>query len=414
MTITNRRSHFLLAAILTGITAALVAGWLFGPRAVMFLPLGTFFLNALKMIVIPLVMTSMIVGVGSLGDVRRIGRTGTITIVYFMTTTGIAVALGLVLVNITQPGRGVDTMTAEVPERLIGNEAGVWDILLSFVHPSLFGAMADMKVLPVLVFSLAFGAALTMVGPKGSSLLDLIEGANDALLKVVDAVLWIAPIGVFGLVAGQIGKSGGFEGFIPVIKSLAMYSATVVGGLAIHGFIILPLILKLVARRKVFSFIDGAAPAVTTAFSTASSSATLPVSLDSAMGPCGVSPRSARFVLPLGATINMDGTALYEAVAALFIAQVYGIHLSLTQQIIVFAMATLAAVGAAGIPEAGLVTMVLVLTAVGLPIEGIGILLAVDWLLDRCRTSVNVWGDLVGSAVIERLAPPPPAAGSPA
>jgi Na+/H+-dicarboxylate symporter len=399
------KSNALLVAILAGIAAGVLAGWLWGAGAVAVLPLGTFFLNALKMIVVPLVVTSMISGVATLGDIRKVGRTGLFTVAYYVVTTGLAVALGLVLVNIVRPGAGVEILSAGVPEQILGKSADPWQVLLSFVHPSIVQAAADLQVLPILLFSLVFGAALTTLGERGKLALDVFEACNQAIMKVVDLILWLAPIGVFGLVAGQLGKQGGLAGFLPVLKSLGAYAGTVLLGLALHALVVLPLLLWKLGGRAPHVYGRRALTALGTAFATASSSATLPVTLETTIRENRVSPAAARFVLPLGATINMDGTALYEAVAALFIAQAYGIELGPWQQAIVFVTATLAAVGAAGIPQAGLVTMVIVLTAVGLPLEGVGLILTIDWFLDRCRTTVNVWGDMVGAAIVAELRP---------
>jgi Na+/H+-dicarboxylate symporter len=222
-------------------------------------------------------------------------------------------------------------------------------------------------------------------------------------MRLVHWIMLVAPIGIFGLVGARIGKAGGFAGFMPELMALGKYFFTVLFGLALHGLVTLPLILFFIGRRNPIRYGSGVGTALLNAFSTASSSATIPLTMEGVEDQNGISNRVASFVLPLGATINMDGTALYEAVAAMFIAQVYGIELGPVQQFVIFITATLAAVGAAGIPEAGLVTMVIVLKAVGLPIEGIGLILTIDWLLDRFRTTVNVWGDAVGAGVIETL-----------
>ena len=283
------------------------------------------------------------------------------------------------------------------------------------VPRNLFLAMVRMDILPLIVFSLLLGGALTTIGAKGEPLLALFQAGNEAVMKIVHLLILFAPVGIFGLLAGRIGKAGGWAEFWPELVLVGKYCLTVISGLLLHGIVVLPAILFLFGRRNPFVYAKGMAKALLTAFSTASSSGTLPVTMESTIEKNEVSERTSRFVLPLGATINMDGTALYEAVAAIFIAQVYGIHLDFGQQIVILATATLAAIGAAGIPEAGLVTMVIVLKAVGLPIEGISLILIVDWFLDRCRTTVNVWGDSIGAGVIDRYEsevkpPSPPAA----
>ena len=268
---------------------------------------------------------------------------------------------------------------------------------------NLFNAMVNTAILPLIFFSLLLGATLSVLGERGRLAIDFISTLSDAVMRIVHWIMIVAPIGIFGLIAARIGNAGGFSGFMPELLALGKYSFTVVFGLSIHAFIVLPLILLLIGRQNPLRYAKGVGAALLNAFSTASSSATLPLTMEGVQEENGVSNRTASFVLPLGATINMDGTALYEAVAAMFIAQVYGIAMSPVEQAVIFLTATLAAIGAAGIPEAGLVTMVIVLKAVGLPIEGIGLILTIDWLLDRFRTTVNVWGDSVGAGVIETL-----------
>jgi solute carrier family 1 (high affinity glutamate transporter) protein 1 len=219
-------------------------------------------------------------------------------------------------------------------------------------------------------------------------------------MRIVHLIMYFAPLGIFGLIAGKLGSVGGGQAFLFELSKLGKYASTVIIGLLIHGIFVLPLFLLILARKNPLSYFLNMSSALTTAFSTASSSATLPLTMECVERKNLISQRASSFVLPLGATINMDGTALYEAVAAIFIAQSFGIHLGPGQQIIIFFTATLAAIGAAGIPEAGLVTMILVLQSVNLPLEGIGMILTIDWFLDRCRTTVNVWGDSVGAAVI--------------
>ena len=268
---------------------------------------------------------------------------------------------------------------------------------------NVFNAIVRMDILPLIFFSLLIGAALSVLGERGRPAISVISGLNDAVMRLVHWIMVLAPVGIFGLVAARIGHAGGFKGFLPELMAVGKYSFTVVLGLGVHGMVILPLILLLIARRNPLRYFKGMSTALLNAFSTASSSATLPLTMRAVEHENKISNRTGSFVLPLGATINMDGTALYEAIAAMFIAQVYGITLGPVDQAVIFLTATLAAIGAAGIPEAGLVTMVIVLRAVDLPIEGIGLILTIDWLLDRFRTTVNVWGDSVGAGVIESL-----------
>jgi len=409
-------SPLLLVLLVAGALGGAAAGWHWGKDAHdWFGWIGDFFLDALRMVVIPLVMASLVCGVAAIGDIRGLGRAGFVAVVYFLVTMMGAVVLGLVLVTAFEPGVGAGSgaISEEAAAKFEAKAAtGLPELARSFVHPSLLDAMARSMVLPCIVFSLFFGAALTTLGDAGRRLLDLISVANDALMKIVGWLLLLAPVGIFGLVAGRIGATGGGEAAFDEFRKIGRYVVVVVLGLAIHGGIVLPLLLKFVGGRKPLPYARGMLPALVTAFGTASSSATLPVTMACITGPNGVSARSAQFLAPLGATLNMNGTALYEAVAAVFIAQAHGIELGIGALVVVSLTATLAAVGAAGIPEAGLVTMVLVLDAVGLPLSGMGLILAVDWFLDRCRTTVNVWDDGVGAAVLERLAfrngPPAP------
>jgi len=401
----DRTGNYLIVAILIGMILGVVVVALFGEAVLPVKFLGDIFLNALKMVVIPLLFCSMIVGITNLGDVRKLGRTGLKTLLYFLATSSIAVVIGLVLVNIIQPGAGFDTFGASVPHDAIGSESYSFFAWLTDQIPSnIIGAAAETQVLPIIVFALFFGGVLTTIGAKGKPVIEFFEGLNEAIMKIVHIIMWYAPIGIFGLVAGQLAANGGLSGFSGVLSALGKYSLVVLLGLLIHGVIVLPLILKFMGGKSPVEYFVGMSQAVMTAFATASSSATLPVTMDCAEEKNDIDKRSTSFVLPLGATINMDGTALYEAVAAMFIAQAYGIALPIWSQITIFATAVLASVGAAGIPQAGLVTMVLVLQAVGLPLEGIGLILAIDWFLDRCRTAVNVWGDSVGAAVIATTA----------
>ncbi len=277
------------------------------------------------------------------------------------------------------------------------------NVVVGLIPRNLFNSMANNEVLPLIIFSLLLGGVLTTLGKVGKPVIKVFEGLNEAIMKIVHLLMLTAPVGIGALIAGRLGDAGGFSGFGPELIRLGKYSATVIIGLLIHGMIVLPLILRFFGQRNIRRYSLNTAPALTTAFSTASSAATIPLTMQCVTEGSQVSKRTASFVLPLGATINMDGTALYEAVAAIFIAQIYGIDLGSVEMVVIFLTATLAAIGAAGIPEAGLVTMVIVLQAVNLPIEGISLILVIDWFLDRCRTTVNVWGDAVGAAVVDTL-----------
>ena len=398
-----KNKNWLLYFILVGIVLGGICGWWFGPQMTAVDWIGEIFLNALKMLVIPLIVSSLIVGISGLGDITKVGKTGVITLFYFMTTTAFSVVIGLGMVNLMKPGESVE-MVSEIPEGVAGKKGmGITDILQSFVSPNLIKSMMEMDILPIIIFSLVFGGVLTTLGEKGKSVISFFDAVNEAIMKMVHLVLYLAPVGIFALIASKLGAAGGGDAFWAELMKIGKFAFTVIAALLFHGLVVLPAILIFVTRRSPIKFFKGASAALTTAFSTASSSATLPVTIECAEENNKVSRRASLFVLPIGATVNMDGTAMYEAIAAIFIAQMLGIELSFTQQIIIFVTATLAAIGAAGIPEAGLVTMVMVLQSVGLPLEGIGMLLSIDWFLDRCRTTVNVWGDSIGAAVVDKL-----------
>jgi solute carrier family 1 (neuronal/epithelial high affinity glutamate transporter), member 1 len=398
------KKNGLLYLMIAGIFLGIFSGWMFGKTMLTVAWIGEMFLDALKMLVVPLIISSMIVGIAGLGDIRKVGKTGLIALGYFMTTTCIAVAIGLMMVNIIQPGVAVEMTVESVPEKVMGKEAvGITDILKSFVSPNLVQSMVNMDILPLIVFSLVFGGILTTLGEPGKRAIDFFDTVNSAIMKIVHLLMYFAPVGVFALIASKLGAAGGGDLFLAELAKIGKYVATVISALLVHGLLVLPTILYVTTRRNPFIYFKNVVEALTTAFSTASSSATLPVTIECAEENNRVSRKASLFVLPLGATVNMDGTALYESVAALFIAQMLGIELGFGQQMIVFLTATLAAVGAAGIPEAGLVTMVMVLQSVGLPLEGIGMLLSVDWFLDRCRTTINVWGDSIGAGVVDKL-----------
>ena len=399
-----KNKNILLYLTVIGIFFGGLCGWMFGKTMLSVSWLGELFLDALKMLVIPLIISSMIVGIAGLGDIRKVGKIGTITLVYYTMTTAISVAIGLIVVNLIQPGVGMDNSGLTIPERVAAKEAtGLTDVLKSFISPNLIQSMANMDILPLIIFSLIFGGILTTLGDKGKQVINFFDGVNLAIMKMVHLIMYFAPVGIFGLIASKLGAAGGGDLFLLELEKIGKYVLTVLSGLLIHGIVILPVLLYFLAGRNPLVYFKNVVEALMTAFSTASSSATLPVTIECAEKKNSVSRKAALFALPLGATVNMDGTAMYEAVAAIFIAQMFGVELGFAGQMIIFLTATLAAIGAAGIPEAGLVTMVMVLQSVGLPLEGIGMLLAIDWFLDRCRTTINVWGDSIGAAVIDSL-----------
>ena len=397
----NPNNAWLLIGILSGVVLGLLVGWFFSDLALQLAWLGELFLNALSMLVIPLLISAVISGVTSLDNVRHLGRLSAATVAYYFVTVVIAVLIGLVMVNLIQPGVGMPTkdlaVPAEVAEAVADNRFS--DVLLRLIAPNLIAAAGETNLLPLILWSVAFGIALMSLGESGRPAARFFHSFNAGMMKLVSWVMYFAPVGVFGLIAGMFGSAGSTAEFVETVSGVGLHVATVLSGLAVH-FTLLTLILVLLARQSI-GYLGRMLRAVVTAFATASSTATLPITLQCAR-ESGIDERARRFVLPLGSTVNMDGTALYEAAAAMFIAQAYGLELGLGQQAVIVVTATLAAIGAAGIPQAGLVTMIIVLQAVGLPLEGISLLLAVDWFLDRFRTATNVWGDAVGAAVVDR------------
>lgn len=399
----HRHATFLLVFIVIGVIAGVLTGWFFGEAMTSVAWIGKLFLNALKMMILPLILAAVISGVAALGDIRKLGRTGGISLAYYAATTITAVLIGLVMVNIIQPGAGLDFEAPALAETVAAKQdVGIADIVLSLVSPNLIASAAETQLLPIILFAILFSGALTTLGKTGLHVIEFFNGVNEAMMKLVTWLMYTAPLGIFALIASRLGQAGGGDAFLDEISAVGLHVVTVLSGLGIH-FVVLLAIMVLLGRRGP-AYLAGMMRALLTAFGTASSSATLPLTMECAREQ-GIDRRAVRFVLPLGSTVNMNGTALYEAAAAMFIAQAYGIDLSIGEQAIIMVTATLAAIGAAGIPEAGLVTMVIVLKAVGLPLEGIGLLLAVDWFLDRFRTSINVWGDAVGAAVLDRLLP---------
>jgi Na+/H+-dicarboxylate symporter len=535
----GRATFLIIGSIVLAVVVSVVGPTLFGeqfrPIVSVFDVGGEIFLRALQMVVVPLVMASVMSGILGLGDIRKLGRPGAYAVSYYLCTTILAVITGLIVVNIVDPGKGINRQLVEdarqegeetiahvagrtearkirwhnvtgdraqsqgesqnvmIPDegawnvRIIidqvddatspakaqlqwsidgnefidvedgefvaGSDAGIYttkpviplptetgyarilfepgqggtrsiieayvvagapsigeilrNLVLMLFTNNLLGSMVEVNLLPLIVFSILFAGMLTTLGGRTRTITDLIVSINDALMSFILLLMKLAPLGIFCLVAARFSKAQLDGQFLALLKTQAWYMTSVLSGLGIHACVTLPLLLWIFTRRNPYRFMGQMSQAILTAFSTASSTATLPVTMECAEMRAGVSRRSTEFVLPLGATINMDGTALYEAAAAIFIAQAYALVdpafvLTFDKQVVIAVTATLAAIGAAGIPEAGLVTMLIVLNAVGLPLELIGLILPIDWLLDRFRTAVNAFGDSVGSAIVDK------------
>ncbi|MEG3592364.1 MAG: dicarboxylate/amino acid:cation symporter [Pseudomonadota bacterium] len=369
---------------------------------------GTLFLNALKMIVIPLVVSSIIVGVHRISEDKSFGRLGIKTLSYYLSTTTIAILIGIFLANIIEPGVTNNVSTGSSlslgdnanfskEEFLNKSNADIASVFLRMIPENIFKAAADGQLLGLIFFCFIFGFFSGRIhGQLKETFFNFWQGVFDIMISMTNLIMKVAPIGVFALVAKVIMISGA-ESLMPLL----FFFITVLSALLIHMFVVMPCILKAVKANPISHF-RAMFRALLTAFSTSSSSATLPITIRDVKEKSGVSNRISSFVLPLGATVNMDGTALYECIAVLFIAQVYGIEITVLQQIIILLIALTTSIGVAGIPAASLVAITIILTAVGLPVESIGLILAVDRILDMFRTSVNVFSDSVGAVVIAK------------
>jgi len=365
---------------------------------------GKVFLRLLKMVVLPLVIASLLLGVMGVGSSKELSRLGSRTMFYYIVTSLLSITTGLIFVNLISPGTRVSVDIEGMTGKTLDAPTSFSDILLRMIPENPFHAMAAVPfdMLAVLFFVIALGVfSLQVTKEQRKPLADFAESINAIMLKMVEGILFLAPIGVFCLVADIVTDVG-----MGVFLSLGWYLATVILALAFHFLVIVPLIYFLIRKENPYDYMKQMSPALLTAFSSASSAATLSLTMDCTQKNKKVSSKVSSIVLPLGATVNMDGTALYEGVAVLFIAQLMGVDLAMGQQFLILLTALLASIGAAGIPHAGLAMMVVILEVVGLPLEATGLLLAVDRIVDMARTAVNVWSDSVGAAVIEKVIEP--------
>lgn len=362
--------------------------------------MGELFIRALKMLIIPLILSSLISGITNIGSGTNLGRLGGKTLLYYISTSLLAILTGQVLVNLIKPGVGAQINLLQEVEGLVEKQRTFREILIDIIPDNVLTAMVENDMLSVIFFAILFGFFITKVGKNQREILQgFFSSIFDVMMKITLFVIKFTPLGVFGLVAKTIADQ---DDFIGLVSSLGLYMFTVIMALLIHSAVSLPLMLKLIAKSKPLKHLKNMTTPLLTAFSTSSSAATLPLTISAVEDKSGVSNKISSFTLPLGATVNMDGTALYECVAAIFIAQAYGVDLSFLQQLIIVLTALLASIGAAAIPMAGLVMMTVILTAIGLPLEGVGLIIAVDRILDMFRTTTNVWSDSCGAVIIAK------------
>ncbi len=376
----------------------------------MFHYIGQIFLNALRMIIVPLITSSIIVGVAGIGSGGNLGALGGRTLLFYAATTLAAILLGLVIINAIGPGYvngepagerlALEGNVEDISARIEGKGPGdVAEVFMRMVPANIVKAAAEGQMLGLIFFAILFGYFMThLQHDYAEPLFKFWNGVFHVMMKITELIMKFAPIGVFGLIAAVVAETG-----FGAARPLAVFALAVVAALVFHSVVTLPLLLRFVARVKPFATMRAMSPALLTAFSTASSSATLPVTMETIEKNVGVSNDVSSFVLPLGATVNMNGTALYECAAAIFLAQAYGLDLSFGVQFSIVAIALLTSIGVAGVPSASLVAIAIILNAVGLPVEAIGVLMVFDRVLDMCRTSVNIWGDACAATIVARL-----------
>lgn len=359
--------------------------------------LGMAFINLLKMLVVPLVFISLVCGSASISDLKKLGRVGSKTMAFYLVTTAVAIVLAMGVSYVINPGTGLDLSSIVKNEPKIGDKISFITILLNMIPTNPIKAFAEGEMLQIIFFALMTGISLSALGEKGKALLTFFEGLNALMVKMVVIVMNFAPIGVFGLIAKTFATLG-----FSAMGTLIKYMIAVSFALFIHMILTYMGMLSVLGKLNPLQFFKNFAPAMSVAFSTASSSGTLPLTIETVEKKCGVASEIASFTLPLGATINMDGTAIMQGVAVVFISQVYGIDLSLAQLLTVVLTATLASIGTAGVPSVGLVTLSMVLQSVGLPVEGIALIIGIDRILDMMRTAVNITGDAVCTILIAK------------
>ncbi|MBY0223131.1 dicarboxylate/amino acid:cation symporter [Sporosarcina aquimarina] len=383
-----------MAQIFIAFGIAIILGVIFGPSIEVIKPLGDLFLRLIKFIIAPLILASLVVGVASTGDPKQLGRIGVKTVSYYLMTSAIAVAIGLAFAYLISPGKGVNISVPEAAAQ-VNETDGVIATLLNIIPENSFTALSSGNILQIIFFAIFVGLAITLVGKKAKPVYQFFEGFAEIMYKITGIVMWFAPIGILGLVAPVVGEYG-----LSVLMPLLKVILAVAIACFIHVLFVYSMAVKKFAKMSPMKFFKGMAPASIVAFSTCSSAGTLPVTIKNTQDNLGVPKKISSFVLPLGATINMDGTAIYQGVAVVFIAQFYGLELSLIQLLMVVLTAVLASIGAAGVPGAGVIMLAMVLSSVNIPLEGIALIAGIDRILDMFRTTVNILGDASASVVV--------------
>ncbi len=387
--------------ILIALVLSVLFGYFFTDHVVYVTWMGDLFLRALQMIIAPLIFSSIVAGVLGLGSAQNLGRMSAKTFGYYAATSLVASVVGLFVVNIMRPGVGADLGLTEEGVVLEAGASNFADTLMNIIPTNIFQALAETDMLSIIFFAILFGFFATQVGPRYKDPLE--KGFNavfEVMMRITMFVIRFAPLGIFGIVSGIVADQA--HDLINIFSRMGLYMLTVIIALSIHAFLVLPLIVRFIGKANPRKHFKAMTVPLLTAFTTSSSSATLPLAMEAVEQNSGVSKKVTSFVLPIGATVNMCGTALYECVSVLFIAQAYGIELTLLQQVIVVFTALLASIGAAGVPMAGLVVITIILSVLGMPLEGIGLILAVERILDMFRTSVNIWSDTCGAVTIAK------------
>ncbi len=387
----------LVTQIFAAFVLAIILGSIFGSKIDFLQPLGDLFLRLIKFVIAPLILSTLVVGVASMSDPKQLGRIGVKTIAYYLSTTAVAIIIGLAVAFLINPGTGVNITAEEgsIPEAAVAEPQSPIDTFLNIVPTNPFEALASGNILQIIFFALFIGIAITMIGEKAAPVLSFFEGFAEIMYKITGIIMRVAPIGILGLMAPVVGEYG-LSVLLPLLKVvIAVYIACIV-----HALVVYSIAVKTMGKLSPITFFKGIFPAALVAFSTASSAGTLPVTIKNTTENLGVPKRIASFVLPLGATINMDGTAIYQGVAVVFIAQFFDLQLTFLQLLTVVLTTVLASIGTAGVPGAGMIMLAMVLNSVNMPLEGIALIAGIDRVLDMMRTSVNIVGDASAAVIV--------------